>query len=294
MFIVAIRQRPARRERISRPTRSAEVSSNLAVRRGEAPSVLVSSTPLTERPSSIWTCRSARRRWRSPVTRWRIRATWRVSRTAGGSTTSESSARRQLRATMATAVPTTTVTLAAIEVAVWVTTPCMLPMSLTRRDCTSPPRVRVKKPSDWRWRWAKRSLRRRCMTRWPTAVESQVCTTPMTAVATATPSIAPTRSSRRRTSWRGSASSMTWRTRNGWARPTGELSTMRATTTARVARCGAKSRAMRRSDTGESASWRRSAGSGRPPRRRPASLRGGGSRGGQPCDQLLSGFEVVR
>ena len=58
---------------------------------------------------------------------------------------SESSARRQLRATIATAVPTTTVRLAAIAVAVWVTTPCMLPMSLTRRDWTSPPRVRVKK-----------------------------------------------------------------------------------------------------------------------------------------------------
>ena len=93
---------------------------------------------------------------------------------------------------MATAVPITTVTLAAIDVAVWVTTPCMLPMSLTRRDCTSPPRVRVKKSRDWRCRWANRSLRRRCMTRWPTAVESQVCTTPMTAVATATPSMAPT------------------------------------------------------------------------------------------------------
>ncbi len=154
--------------------------------------VLVRRTPLTESPSSIWTCRSASRRWRSAVTAWRIRATWRVSRTAGGSTISESSARRQLRATIATAVPTTTVTLAAIEVAVLVTTPCMLPMSLTRRDWTSPPRVRVKKPSDWRCRWANRSLRRRCMTRWPTEVESQVCTTPIAAVATATPSIAPT------------------------------------------------------------------------------------------------------
>ena len=57
------------------------------------------------------------------------------------------------------------VTFAAIDVAVWVTTPCMLPMSLTRRDCTSPPRVRVKKSRDWRCRWANRSLRRRCMTR---------------------------------------------------------------------------------------------------------------------------------
>ena len=164
----------------------------------------MSSTPLTERPSSIWTCRSASRRWRWAVIAWRIRATCRVSSTAGGSTTRESSARRQLRATIATAVPTTTVTLAAIEVAVLVTTPCMLPMSLTRRDWTSPPRVRVKKPSDWRWRWAKRSLRRRCMTRWPTEVESQVCTTPIAAVDDRDAEHRGDAAARsRRTSWRG-------------------------------------------------------------------------------------------
>ena len=66
---------------------------------------------------------------------------------------------------MATAVATTVVRLAAIDVAVDVTTVCMPPMSLVMRDCTSPVRVRVKKPSDWRCRWAKTSVRRRCMTR---------------------------------------------------------------------------------------------------------------------------------
>ena len=131
-------------------------------------------TPLTERPSSTWTCRSASFAWRAEVTAYRIRATWRVRITAGGSTTRVISASCQLRATMATTVPTTTVRLEAIEVAVEVTTDCMLPMSLTTRDCTSPPRVRVKKPTDWRCRWPKRSERSRCMTRWPTVVDCQV------------------------------------------------------------------------------------------------------------------------
>ena len=63
---------------------------------------------------------------------------------------SESSDNCQLSTTMATTVPTTVVRLAATDVAVVVTTVCIPPMSLVRRLWTSPPRVRVKKPRDWR------------------------------------------------------------------------------------------------------------------------------------------------
>ncbi len=87
---------------------------------------------------------------------------------------------------MATAVAMTVVRFAATEVAVEVTTDCMPPMSLVIRDCTSPVRVRVKKPSDRRCRWANTSVRSRCITCWPTRVEIQVCTTPNAAVTAAT------------------------------------------------------------------------------------------------------------
>ena len=82
--------------------------------------------------------------------RCRSRATRRVSQIAGGSTSSDSSDSRQDSAPIATAVPTTTVTLEAIEVAVEVTTFWTPLMSLVSRDCTSPPRAFVKKPTDWR------------------------------------------------------------------------------------------------------------------------------------------------
>ena len=94
-------------------------------------------------------------------------------------------------------MPTTVVRLAAIEVAVEVTTDCMLPMSLTTRDWISPPRVRVKKPIDWRCRWPKRSERSRCMTRWPTVVDCQVWTTPIAEDATAMPTMSSTQVSSR-------------------------------------------------------------------------------------------------
>ena len=127
----------------------------------------------------------------------RIRATRRVSQIAGGSTSSESRDSRQLSAAMATAVPMTVVALEATDVAVEVTTDCMPPMSLVSRDCTSPPRVRVKKPSDWRCRWVNTAVRRPCMTRWPTVVDSHVWTTPNTAVTTVTASMPPTAHSSR-------------------------------------------------------------------------------------------------
>ena len=113
---------------------------------------------------------------------------------------SDSRDSRQDSATMATAVATAVVRFEAIEVAVEVTMPCMPLMSLVRRDCTSPARVRVKKPSDWRWRWSKTEVRRTCITRWPTEAESQVWTTPSSWVVIVTASMPPTVMSRRRTS----------------------------------------------------------------------------------------------
>ena len=184
--IVAIRQRPASCERSSRSTSSPDVAENRSAVRVEVPSVLARRTPLTDSPSSIWWLRSARWRCWAAVTARRSSATLRVSHRAGGMTSSESSDRRHDSATIATAVATAVVRFAAIDVAVDVTTPCMPLTSLVRRDCTSPARVRVKKPSDWRCRWVKTAVRSSCMTRWPTWVDSHVCTTPSSWVTAAT------------------------------------------------------------------------------------------------------------
>ena len=110
-FMVAIRQRPASWERTSRSTRSAEVCSKRRASVGAAPRVLVSWMPLIDRPSSTCTCRSASLAWRAAVTAYRIRATWRVRMTAGGSTTRVTRASCQLSSSIATRVPTTVVRL---------------------------------------------------------------------------------------------------------------------------------------------------------------------------------------
>ncbi len=267
MLIEAIRQRPASCERTSSATSSWDVRANRCDCAGPVPRVLPSWTPEIDRPSSTWVCRSAIRRCRSPVTSRRTSATLRVSHTAGGRTTRDSSDRRQLSAPMATAVPTTVVALEARLVAVLVTTDCMEPMSLVSRDCTSPPRVRVKKPSDWRCRWVKTDVRSPCMTRWPTVVEIQVCTTPSRAVAAATATMPATAQASSRTSACGSASSMTVRTRKGVARAISELVTISAITVPTCRRCGRKSASTRRRGTGERSSWLRSAGSVRVPGR---------------------------
>ena len=206
---------------------------------------------------------SAIRRCCLAVTSRRSRATRRVSQMAGGMTRRERRLSRQLRATMAIAVPTAVVTLDAMDVAVEVTTDCIPATSLVRRDWTSPPRVRVKKESDWRWRWLNTSVRNRCMTSWPTRVEMRVWPRPSTAVATVTASMPPTARRSSRTSCWGRASSMTSRRRNGEARETSEDETMRAITTVIRARKGANSDPTRRQLTGDSASWARSAGSTR-------------------------------
>ena len=87
---------------------------------------------------------------------------------------------------MATAVATAVVRLAAMEVAVEVTTDSMPPMSLVMRDWTSPVRVRVKKAIDCRCRWPKTLVRSPCMTCWPTFVLIQVWITPRAEVTAAT------------------------------------------------------------------------------------------------------------
>ena len=150
---------------------------------------------------------------------------------------------------MATAVATAVVRLDAMEVAVDVTTGSMPPMSLVMRDCTSPVRVRVKKAIDWRCRWAKTSVRSRCMTCWPTLVLIQVWTTPKAEVTAATATMPITSQTSSSRSCCGSAVSMTARSRNGDAMATTDDATMIAVTTASEHWWGVKSRPMRRSDT---------------------------------------------
>ena len=131
---------------------------------------------------------------------------------------------------MATAVATAVVRFEATEVAVEVTTDSMPPMSLVMRDCTSPVRVRVKKAIDCRCRWAKTSVRSRCMTCWPTLVLIQVWTTPRAEVTAATASMPTTSQTSRVRFCCGSAVSMTARSRNGEAIATMDDATMIAMT----------------------------------------------------------------
>ena len=74
------------------------------------------------------------------------------------------------------------------------------------------------------------------MTFWPTSEDIQVWTTPSSEVVAATASMPPTSQSRSLTSWSGRASSMTARTRNGWAIEIAEVATMIAVTTASARR----------------------------------------------------------
>jgi hypothetical protein len=129
MLSEAIRQRPASWERSSKSISRAEESVNRWIRPGPVPIVLASWMPLTESPSSMVTLRSASSLCCRVVMARRILATLRVRKMAGGMTTSEMSDSRQDRATIATAVATTVVRLAAREVAVEVTTDSMPPMS---------------------------------------------------------------------------------------------------------------------------------------------------------------------
>ncbi len=147
-------------------------------------------------------------------------------------TTSEISESCGDKATMATAVAIAVVRLAAMEVAVEVTTDSMPPMSLVMRDCTSPVRVRVKKAIDCRCRWAKTLVRRPCMTCWPTLVLIQVWITPKAEVRAATATMPATSQTSSCTFLVGRAVSMTARSRNGEASPTMEEAMMMAVTIA--------------------------------------------------------------
>ena len=131
---------------------------------------------------------------------------------------------------MATAVATAVVRLAAMDVAVEVTTDSMPPMSLVMRDWTSPVRVRVKNATDCRCRWPKTLVRRPCMTCWPTLVLIQVWITPKAEVTAAMPTMPATSRISSRTFRSGRAVSITARSRNGEATLTTEEATMMAVT----------------------------------------------------------------
>jgi hypothetical protein len=78
MLIEAIRQRPASSERSSRSIRRVEEAVKRSTSAAPVPIVLLSCTPLIDRPSSMVTLRSASSRWRWAVISLRIRATRRV------------------------------------------------------------------------------------------------------------------------------------------------------------------------------------------------------------------------
>ena len=153
VWIEAITQRPAMRERTSRSASRSDSPSKRSASSAPRPMVLPSRMPDTlsdsctsEEMSAIALCRVAviRRRW-AP--------TRRASAVKNGSRPSENTARRQSSRNIATTVAATVVTLETIEVAVLVTTDCTPPMSLAMRDWISPVRVRVKKASESRCRW---------------------------------------------------------------------------------------------------------------------------------------------
>ena len=164
-----------------RTSRSARRSESLSKRSASSfvrPIVFPSRIPETD--SDSWTrlemsasvsCVVFAMRRRSAPTR-------RVSSTKNGISANANSASCQLSSSIATIVATIVVTFDAIDVAVFVTTFWMPPMSFEIRDCTSPVRVRVKNASESRCRWRKTAARRSCITRWPTWFESSVCQTP--------------------------------------------------------------------------------------------------------------------
>ena len=102
---------------------------------------------------------------------------------------------------MATTVAMAVVKLAAMDVAVEVTTDSMPPMSLVMRDWTSPVRVRVKNAIDCRCRCAKTLVRSSCITRWPTLVLIQVWITPKAEVTAATATMPITSQAETACSW---------------------------------------------------------------------------------------------
>ena len=153
VWIEAITQRPAIRERTSRSASREDSRSNRSASSSLRPIVLPSRIPLTESDSCTSDEMSAIAPWRVEAIRRRWSPTRRASSTKNGVSASENSASRQSSSDIATTVASTVVTLETIEVAVDVTTFWTPPMSLAIRDWTSPVRVRVKKASERRCRW---------------------------------------------------------------------------------------------------------------------------------------------
>ena len=153
VWIEAIIQRPAIRERTSRSASRSDSRSKRSASSSLRPIVLPSRIPLTESDSCTSEEMSAIAPWRVAAIFLRSLPTRRASSTKNGVRASENSASRQSSSAIATTVASTVVTLETIEVAVLVTTVCTPPMSLAIRDWISPVRVRVKKARLSRCRW---------------------------------------------------------------------------------------------------------------------------------------------
>ena len=152
VWIAAIIQRPAIRERTSRSARFSDSRSKRFASSGPRPIVLPSRMPETLSDSWISEEMSAIAPCLTVVILRRWLPTRRASSTKNGSSASENSASRQSSRNIATTLAITVVTLPTIEAAVDVTTLCTPPMSLAIRDWISPVRVRVKNASESRWR----------------------------------------------------------------------------------------------------------------------------------------------
>ena len=153
VWIEAIIQRPAMRERTSRSARFADSPSKRSASSALRPMVLPSRMPETlsdsctsEEMSAIAPCLVA------VISRRRL-PTCRAISTKIGVSANENSASRQSRISIAITVAITVVTFEVIDVAVVVTTFCTPPMSLAMRDWISPVRVLVKNASESRCRW---------------------------------------------------------------------------------------------------------------------------------------------
>ena len=153
VWIEAIIQRPAIRERTSRSARRSDSRSKRSASSSPRPIVLPSRIPVTESDSCTSEEMSAMAPCRVVAIFLRSFPTRRASRTKKGVSASEKSASRQSSSAIATTVASTVVTLETIDVAVLVTTVCTPPMSLAMRDWISPVRVFVKKARERRWRW---------------------------------------------------------------------------------------------------------------------------------------------
>jgi hypothetical protein len=134
------------------------------------PNTLASSTPDTDRVSSVIALIDASASCVERDTRRRRWPTARVSQKKAGTVNTDTMVSCQLMITMATIDDTNVTTLARMVEAVVVTTDCTPPTSLASRDWISPVLVLVKKASDSVSRWEYSRSRRSRMTCCPTRV----------------------------------------------------------------------------------------------------------------------------